>query len=1527
MIGELKQAGFTDEEISEYMDRQKETLRLAGFSEQEINAHFGIKDRVDFNQPTTPEKADKRAKDVLAIADKLELPISDVEDNYEPMQIQAWNPTLWEKIKHWFYTPPPPGGWDRSDRPFRTLGKMAIVQSADAISGLALYAPDVLTYALTKEPSLAEYLEDAVNLERTSKEERAGKAASYITSLYTSLRLVGPLINKIPARVALRMILSAGVQFGVRGAIEETAEKITKDDPIDWQQIWAEAGWGTLFGAAEVGVGKLIKLKQYRDFVRERPEFKKFPKRLLLRMDEAVRDAQSGMPKKQWMKIYKKDAQEFIDLMRENFGTGVEKAKPLALPAKIAEPTVIVPETEQIIKDFYKTANRTIYKPQMPISKVMDYTGINNPEEAAVTHNKIIAQMLADKKLRGLIDIKGNLQLRNAQKGDGGLQNIPDNATPEMRDRYNNWKKRVDDIQSAPPAVPEAPAKPTVTAPKEDYIVSLLKDEKQRLLNEMEEYKGDKVGGKSVINVKDYKKRIAEIDKDLEHRQIVSKAGIEAPAKPTVTAPETIKLIKPPMDYVKASKNLNGKYEVKYQGGESPEFPATGNKFTGEFDTAKIARSSFKAWWYKQQTSPAEPTGVYIEHIKNPKMPSGKVITPIPESVQEAAKKAGEKIAEAGKNIKEDFDQLRFYPKAPPEFRNAVRTDMIGALTKAKTNVYETAQKAIWEDLDEKVVEESVEIIFAKDQLSRAKLEIGNPEISVEEAQKILDNIIGKASDKAIEAAERWSQTKQTYTDKLVERGVLRKDQLIEDHVRHYVEDYTPEWAPYANIPTQLKRPFRGYTKKAVGTTKEYRQDKEALLDSLLEMEYHNLVEDFVETQVAKYDIKKALGKKKLAKQAGKPYLSKAERANLFGTTESGRIRTPRPGRIYDIGGKRYRAYTPDIPFSRAIYLTENGEAALGNYKNVALIPEEMYNLFRDFSQRGSRGIYLVNRATSLWKSMAILSHFPSFNINNFVGDTWIALIQHPDPLSFLKEIETSLKYLTGKLDFEYAEQLDDFIKKHDIKQTFTTTELILARKSRNPLYWLLNKSYKLSDFRESIMRVAYASSMLRAQQAGEGEAMVAAHDWINTKGLSTGDALGKISREILTDYAAVSKPFRRYVSGGVAPFGTFYFKTSARIWKWFGKHPLKALLAFMALPIASTLYNNRRDDIQEMESKLPDYVRNRTHFVLGRNPDGTTRVLSLQLPQDVLIGTKIFSIVTDYSNRVIHGEMTPKEAAIETLKTWGIKEVEGVAYLMNPWIRFYQGLASENRKDPYDKAPIYRRDVMTMDWDEKLIDRTLYFVKCSIPFLGATIQTYEKGLPVDIALKKYIDTLAGKGAIGIYDMNPKGEIVLEVDGKKRSINWQTVGKMHLIESKEMKYLGNMEDDFVASGLSPLEFIKAEQAEKQFVKIYNMWSKFDSRFDKKVDKKIKTSFVKKSIPERISNRLLDPSTLQKWYRVRLERAKTDEEKKVLAEQYQEIQKQSIIKAIKGMPRTAKELVIMNELKDSELPWDIMIQLR
>ncbi len=890
----------------------------------------------------------------------------------------------------------------------------------------------------------------------------------------------------------------------------------------------------------------------------------------------------------------------------------------------------------------------------------------------------------------------------------------------------------------------------------------------------------------------------------------------------------------------------------------------------------------------------------FTAHVKTPNLKPG--IVAIPEPVGKAAEALAKKTKAVAENTNDWLKQFRFYADAPPALRNAIRTDLIGAMNKAQKNVYGSAQDAIWGEVERPDAEKSVEIIFARDQLSRTKLGKGNPEISLKEAQTVLDELMAEAGPEAITAADRWKEIHDTYTQKLVERGVLDKDQLIEDHVRHYVEDYTPDWAPTFGIPIQMRRPFRGYAKRATGTRKPYRQDHDALVDSLLEMEYHNLVEDFLITQTAKYDIKGSL--------------SRDQKLELFGTSESGRLNTPRPGRIYIIDDKRYRAYTPDIPFSRGIYMTEKGEAALGQYKNVAVIPEEIYNTFRSFSQRGGRNLYLLNRATSYWKSMAILSHFPTFNLNNMIGDTWIAMVQHPNPISLVREYDTALRYLIGKPEGDYGKRLEDFIVKHDVKQTFTSTELRLGRKAKNPAAWLLRKSYQVSDFRESINRVAYASSLLKAMDAGQGEAMVKAHDWIDTEGLTTEEALGKISRDVLTDYAAVSKGWRRMVSGGVAPFGTFYFKTTARVWKWMWKHKVKGLVAFMSLPVLSAAWNNRDKKTKELEARLPDFVRNRVHFILGEDAAGQVIVSNWQLPQDVLIGTKIFAIVTDYASRVINGEMTPKEAAIKTLQTWGIREYEGAKYLLTPWLRMYGGLKSG--KDPYDHANVYRRDYGKLTWDEKAKDIAAYIIKTTVPFLGTTIQSYEKGLPQDVALRKLVDRWAGEGVLGIYRISPKGEIIIDrKDGTQEVLDWEDVREIRKLVAQEGKYLGQLEKAYVASSkLTLIEFMQSEKAHNILLALYDQWAKQLPEFNEVIDKDKRITIVMGALDERLVNSLMGPRVQKRHWIVKLSRAKTDEEKQALRKERKEIDTAQILKAIKAQPRTARMIKLIDKFRNN-----------
>ncbi|MBA7652740.1 hypothetical protein ES703_60579 [subsurface metagenome] len=278
----------------------------------------------------------------------------------------------------------------------------------------------------------------------------------------------------------------------------------------------------------------------------------------------------------------------------------------------------------------------------------------------------------------------------------------------------------------------------------------------------------------------------------------------------------------------------------------------------------------------------------------------------------------------------------------------------------------------------------------------------------------------------------------------------------------------------------------------------------------------------------------------------------------------------------------------------------------------------------------------------------------------------------------------------------------------------------------------------------------------------GTASEMIKAHSWIDTKGLSQQAALGKIAREVLVDYAAVSKGFRRIGRGLLTPFGTWYFHNSLLVHKWMWKNKGKALIAMLSAPLAAQAWNNRNEEARLREVDRPDWLRNKIHFDIEGTPAGDARTWALQLPQDVLIGTKIFTIATEMSSRVVRGEInpangkpwTPRDAALRTIKDWGVQEYRGVAYLMAPLIRFYIGL--KDRRDPYDKMPIYSTDYNKLNPMQRKLEGAQFFFKTMVPMLGANIvKTQQKKQPIDIAFREFLNNFIGKEALGIFDVTP----------------------------------------------------------------------------------------------------------------------------------------------------------------------------
>ena len=918
-----------------------------------------------------------------------------------------------------------------------------------------------------------------------------------------------------------------------------------------------------------------------------------------------------------------------------------------------------------------------------------------------------------------------------------------------------------------------------------------------------------------------------------------------------------------------------------------------------------------------------------------------------PESAYMKAKGVKEFVKE------EVVDPFRFYPDLPKEYVNDIRVHMVAALDRARHKVYSKEGYAgrIFKDMKKGELMDAVELIYARDEVGRQKAGRGNPELTLEEVTKIRDGLEKSASTEILRAADEWrAVTEEVQTD-LVRRGVLKEGQFIEDYAPHAVGVYTPDWAYTVGIPTRIRTPFRSFKQKARGTTKEIVKDADTLLGHLLKVEHTNMIEDFIVRETAKYDVLPTFTRKqKIALFGSKTHerlvKSKAHPEGVMKKIEV--VNTPKPGRIWleeelvkvdpTYKGKGdFWTYTPDQPFSRTIFMTDEGQMALGRYKNVSLIPADIFRSFKSFSESGSALIHQMNLITSYWKSMAILSHYPSFNMNNLIGDTFMAVIQHPQPTKLLIEMETSIKYLMGEARAKphtgYLKELNDFILSEDVLgASFFQTELPrqLAR-TKNPLRMILDKSMTVSQMREGINRTAYASTLLKSIKDGTASEMIKAHSWIDTKGLSQQAALGKIAREVLVDYAAVSKGFRRIGRGLLTPFGTWYFHNSLLIHKWIWKNKGKALVGLLSAPLLSQAWNNRDEAARQRELQRPDWIRNKIHFDIGGNADGTLRTLLLQLPQDVLIGTKVFTIATEMSSRVVRGEInsatgrawTPRDAALRTIKDWGVQEYRGVAYLMAPLIRFYIGL--KDRRDPYDKVPIYSTDYNKLNPMQRKWEGAQFFVKTMVPFLGANIiKTQQKKQPIDIAFRDFLDNFVGKEAIGVFDITPKGDIKL---GDGRVYNMDDTARVKWVSNQVLQHFNDIERNYIGFRGSNQEFIQSDKFKSVLVEMYDMMGKIDPKlFKPGLDNTAKTGLMTSLYGERLTNMLTDPGTQQNRLQVMLKRAKTDEEKIKLREEYVKQQQQRIFLGMTRQPKFERELMMKRLMEGSPLPWQLELSM-
>lgn len=835
-----------------------------------------------------------------------------------------------------------------------------------------------------------------------------------------------------------------------------------------------------------------------------------------------------------------------------------------------------------------------------------------------------------------------------------------------------------------------------------------------------------------------------------------------------------------------------------------------------------------------------------------------------------------EQIRKASDKITNYVKMFQFFPDAPAALRNSIRTHIIGAHNIIRDKVFNKIAVAIWGGLKDVEVQQSVALIFARNQVSRIKLGKGTPDVTLGMAEAEVKDILAEVTNpEVIKAVERYYTIQDTYFNDLVARDKLSAEKKIEDYAPIFTIDYTKDWYFYRGIPKRLRKPYRGYTKKAVGSKKEYRKDATALLGRMYEIEYDNMVEDFINNQCKVYDVR--------------PNLSKDQKRELFGSTVGAdgieRIHAPVPGTSYDIEGEKYYAYCPDIPFTRNMYpikLDEKIVMALGGFKKTYVIPQNVYETFWHMDAPGGgldRVLFPINRSIALWKNWAILSRFTSFNINNFIGDTWMQTIQSPEPHKLLLEYNAAVHYLITKqteLAPEQQELHQFLINNTVLDSSFIAADLPQISRASNPIAYILIKGRELSNFRENISRTAMASYLLKAMKEGKGEEIRQYYNHINTQGLNLEQAMGKIARETVVDYNAMSKIYRKIIKGLAFPFGTWYFKGSQLMWKLHKAHPFKISLVFLSPPILAAIWNNTGDR-RELNKRMPDYARHRFYLIIGEDPAGLIVTYSPQLPQDALIGVKFYSVFVNEASQVMMGEKSVEVAAKDALEAWGIREAEGIAYLFNPAVRCIRGFMTG--RDPFDKQPIWpggdsRRLTPTM----RAWHGGQFVIKTMQPFLTDLLSTKKYPANTKQALKQIKDNYFGMRAFGVYRYFPNAELGLK-DGTK--IDYESYRRMKGEWQKQETNVIDVTEKWIASGLPTKEFVQTEYFQNKIKAIASEHPASAGELMKRIFANLTSNFY----------------NWEQWYKRKLEYAETDEERKHYADKLKDIKKVMLLRRV------------------------------
>ena len=215
---------------------------------------------------------------------------------------EAREPSILERITSFFKPEPQqpirydlPGGRKyqtlpptREEKPLTALKNIGGYYTSRYITGRGLYLPDIVTRFASESKSFSEALNKETGFVPTKKEQQIGSLLDFMGSIRTAGGLIRPGVAKLPIRALGQRVIGGGLTFGARATVEQAAKKITKDEPMSPLGIAFETAIGMGYGLLEGAVARVKSEVAYRRFIKAHPEAKAYPKKLLLRANEAM---------------------------------------------------------------------------------------------------------------------------------------------------------------------------------------------------------------------------------------------------------------------------------------------------------------------------------------------------------------------------------------------------------------------------------------------------------------------------------------------------------------------------------------------------------------------------------------------------------------------------------------------------------------------------------------------------------------------------------------------------------------------------------------------------------------------------------------------------------------------------------------------------------------------------------------------------------------------------------------------------------------------------------------------------------------------------------------------------------------------------------------------------------------------------------------------------------------------------------------------------------------------------------------